>query len=72
MSDLMFFIRGLLGFFWSLIILPLLFLIPIGLFIAGMIYFDINLSWWGVLIVGLLGGFCLGTIINTIKILRNQ
>ncbi|URL07474.1 hypothetical protein L4F92_05070 [Avibacterium sp. 21-595] len=46
MSDLMFFIRGLLGFFWSLIILPLLFLIPIGLFIAGMVYFDINLSWW--------------------------
>ena len=68
MSDLMFFIRGLLGFFWSLIILPLLFLIPIGLFIAGMVYFDINLSWWGALIIA----FFLSAIINGFKAPRNK
>ncbi|KGQ27320.1 hypothetical protein [Gallibacterium anatis] len=68
MSDLMFFIRGLLGFFWSLIILPLLFLILIGLLIAGMVYFDISIPWWGALIIA----FFLGAIINGFKVLRNQ
>ncbi|MEH8092782.1 hypothetical protein P9057_08110 [Gallibacterium anatis] len=68
MSDLMFFIRGLLGFFWSLIILPLLFLILIGLLIAGMVYFDISIPWWGALIIA----FFLGAIINGFRVLRNQ
>lgn len=68
MSDLMFFIRGLLRFSWSLIILPLLFLILIGLLIAGMVYFDISIRWWGALIIA----FFLSAIINGFKVLRNQ
>ncbi|MCW9733743.1 hypothetical protein L5B97_09775 [Avibacterium sp. 20-15] len=68
MSDLMFFIRGLLRFSWSLIILPLLFLIPIGLFIAGMIYFDISIPWWGALIIA----FFLSAIINGFKAPQNK
>ncbi|AKD37648.1 hypothetical protein I926_01590 [Pasteurella multocida subsp. multocida OH4807] len=39
------------------LILFLIVLIPLGLLASTFIYFDLNLPWWGVIALGLLGGF---------------
>ncbi|EEX49909.1 hypothetical protein [Pasteurella dagmatis] len=49
------------------LILFLIVLIPLGLLASTFIYFDINLPWWGVIALGLLGGFIFNVTINVVK-----
>ncbi|WP_257643071.1 hypothetical protein [Pasteurella multocida] len=49
------------------LIIFLIVLIPLGLLTSSFIYFDINLSWWGVIALGLLGGFIVNVAINVVK-----